>query len=231
MDSQNPLPNRIPARVGALIYDFDDTIVESEQINDILFSGLLRTEYGISLSRDELDYLYGFAWSGVFDWLDRNRGLPEPRERVWEHFLAIKREYLSGHKLRSATGMERMLALPAIHAIVSGSTRQELGLMMDNIGMREDAVQLILTDDDTTRGKPDPQGYLMALERLGVAAGEAVVFEDSVAGIQAARAAGIPVAFIAELASRDNAASADMRFPTFVEAWEALRDRIVPRRC
>ena len=219
---------RVPDVVRALIYDFDDTIVESERINDALFSGLLRSEYGLSLSQDQLDYLYGFAWSGVFDWLEKNAGFHEPRARVWQRFMKVKREFLSGRRLRSAAGIDRMLALPAAHAMVSGSTREELSLMMAGIGMREDAFQLILSDEDTTRGKPDPQGYQIALERLGVAAREAVVFEDSVAGIQAAQAAGIPVAFIAELASRDNGASADMRFPTFVEAWEALKDRVTP---
>jgi beta-phosphoglucomutase-like phosphatase (HAD superfamily) len=220
--------NLVPPVIRALIYDFDDTIVESERINDMLFSGFIRTEYGISLSQDELDYLYGFAWSGVFEWLDRNKGLHEPRSRVWARFMKVKREYLSGRTLRVATGIDQMLALPATQAIVSGSSREEIRIMMESIGMREDSVRLILSDDDTTRGKPDPQGYLMALEKLGADARETVVFEDSPAGIQAARAAGIPVAFIAELASRDNASSADMRFPTFVEAWAVLKDRVRP---
>ncbi len=42
-----------------------------------------------------------------------------------------------------------------------------------------------------TRGKPDPTPYLTALERLGVEAGDAVAFEDSPAGVKAAKAAGV----------------------------------------
>src|SRR5689334_21461510 len=102
-----------PGIVRALIYDFDDTSVESERINDSLFSRLLRDEYGLSLSQDQLDYLYGFAWSGVFDWLDKNAGFHEPRARVWERFMKVKREFLSGRTLRIATGIDRMLSLPA----------------------------------------------------------------------------------------------------------------------
>jgi len=212
--------------IRALIYDFDDTIVESERINDVLFSELLHGEYGIALSREELDELYGFAWSGVFDWLEGHRVLPQPRQQVWDRFMAVKREYYTTRTLRVATGIERMLTLPVPQAIVSGSTRDELRLMMENIGMREDAVDFILSDEDCARGKPDPEGFLLALERLRVDPREAIVFEDSPAGIEAGRRAGIPVAFVAELASRDSAALADMRFATFLEAWEVLKDRV-----
>ena len=45
--------------------------------------------------------------------------------------------------------------------------------------------------EDTQRGKPDPQVFLVAAERLGIAPAHCVVFEDAVAGVQAARAAGM----------------------------------------
>jgi beta-phosphoglucomutase-like phosphatase (HAD superfamily) len=91
--------------------------------------------------------------------------------------------------------------------------------------MSQDAFAAILCDEDCARGKPDPEGYLRALERLGVPAAEALVFEDSMPGIAAARMAGITVAFISELASRDRGAEADASFGTFTEAWAAVRDR------
>jgi beta-phosphoglucomutase len=212
--------------LGALIYDFDDTIVESERFNDQLFSTVLRDDYGIALTREELDFLYGFAWSGVFAWLGEHRGLRASRAEVWRTFMDAKRRFFAGRTLRVATGIEKMFALPVPQAIVSGSTRAEIALMMDNIRMKQDVVRFILADEDCAHGKPDPEGYLLALDRLGVAAADAMVFEDSPAGIEAARRAGIPVAFIAELASRDSGSAADVRFPTFLAAWEALRARI-----
>jgi beta-phosphoglucomutase len=220
--------DRLPQDVRALIYDFDDTIVESERFNDTMFAELMRSVYHIELSREELDYLYGFAWSGVFAWLAEHRGFREPRAAVWKQFIDIKRRFLAGRKLRVATGIEQMFALPVPQGIVSGSTREELRMMMENISMKPDVVHFVLCDEDCARGKPDPEGYLLALDRLGVGAREALVFEDSPAGIEAARRAGIPVAFVAELASRDSAANADMRFATFLQAWETLRGRIVP---
>jgi len=215
-----------PRKIRAIIYDFDDTIVESERINDALFSAMLRTDYGLHLTQNELDVLYGFSWSGVFEWLAENKGFRRTLREVWGAFVEKKRDYLKDHTLRVAAGFDRMLSLPVPQAIVSGSTRAEIDLMMTNIGLAADSVSLILSDEDCTRGKPDPQGFLMALDALKADAGEAVVFEDSPAGIQAARAAGITAAFVSELASRNSARLADLRFASFREAYSWVASRI-----
>ncbi len=217
----------VPSRIRGLIYDFDDTIVESERINDRLFAGLLSREYGIALTPAELDTLYGFAWSGVFAWLAEHRGLAPGRNEVWARFLQIKREFLRGARLRVATGIDRMLALPVPHAVVSGSTREEVRMMLDNIQVPEDLFNFILCDEDCARGKPDPEGFLIARARLGLPPQELLAFEDSVPGIQAAQGAGISVAFLAELASRDNGKEADLRFQSFVDACAWVTGRIV----
>jgi beta-phosphoglucomutase-like phosphatase (HAD superfamily) len=215
-----------PRRIRAIIYDFDDTIVESERINDALFSDLLLKEYRLELSQEELDILYGFSWTGVFDWLAENRGFHKTMKEVWKTFLEKKRDFLRGRKLRVAQGIDRMLSLPVPHAIVSGSTRAEIDVMLENIDMPAHSVDLILSDEDCAKGKPDPEGFLKALDLLKALPNEALVFEDSPAGIQAARRAGISVAFVAELASRDNARLADLRFATFAEAYPWVRSRI-----
>jgi len=215
-----------PERIRAIIYDFDDTIVESERINDALFSDLLRTDYSISLSQAELDLLYGFSWSGVFEWLAEHRGFRKSMREVWQTFVHKKIDFLKGRKLRVARGFAQMLSLPVPQAIVSGSTRAEIDVMMDNVGLTADSVNLILTDEDCVRGKPDPEGFLKALEALNARASEALVFEDSPAGIEAARRAGVAVAFLSELASRDSARLADLRFASFEEAYPWVRSRI-----
>ncbi len=219
-----------PERIRALIYDLDDTIVESERINDALFSDLLLKGYALALSQEELDILYGFSWSGVFDWLARNRGFDRSMAEVWGTFLRRKLEFLKANALRKATGFDRMLTLPVPQAIVSGSTRAEIDAILANIDMRADSVDLILSDEDSAKGKPDPEGFLKALDVLGAGPGEALVFEDSPTGIEAAHRAGIPVAFVAELASRNSAALADLRFATFEEAYPWVRSRLSASR-
>ena len=73
-------------------------------------------------------------------------------------------------------------------ALASGSPRDLVELAMERTGMRS-AFQFMLTGDDVACGKPDPEIYLRALSRLGVAGKEAVGIEDSANGIRALRSA------------------------------------------
>ena len=217
---------RLPPRIRALIYDFDNTIVGTERINEELFTGLLSEEFQVFLTPLEQEHLHGMPWSGVFDWLDEHRGTGSRRAEIWKRFMEVKRESLRRRAPPVGTGLDLMFSLAVPQAIVTGSSREELEMVMHGIGMSGDGFAVILCDEDCARSKPDPEGYLRALHGLGVPAAEALVFEDSRPGIAAARMAGITVAFIAELASRDRGADADVRFETFTEAWAAVKGRI-----
>jgi len=99
-------------------------------------------------------------------------------------------------------------------------------MMLDNVGVPAGGFACILCDGDYARGKPDPDPFLLALDRLGVAAEEAVVLEDSEPGLRAARRAGVTAAFVAELAAGDMTAEADLCFADLREAWAAIKDRV-----
>ena len=75
-------------------------------------------------------------------------------------------------------------------AIASSSTRKWVTRNLQKFGLFN-AFDAICTSDDVTAVKPDPALYLLALERLGVRAEEAIAFEDSPNGILAAKRAGI----------------------------------------
>ena len=75
-------------------------------------------------------------------------------------------------------------------AVVSGSARAEIEPVLEAAGIAK-AITLLVSEDDITRSKPDPEGYLIALDLLGVDPSGAVAVEDSEAGVAAAKAAGI----------------------------------------
>ena len=75
-------------------------------------------------------------------------------------------------------------------AIVSGAYRAEIVPVVEASGLATE-LTAIITADDVAHGKPHPEGYLLALERLGVEASEAVALEDTEAGIASAKAAGL----------------------------------------
>ena len=77
-------------------------------------------------------------------------------------------------------------------AVVSGAYRREIEPVLRGAGLA-DVVGVIVAADDVARGKPDPEGYLRALEALGdgLSPGDVVAFEDTEAGVASARAAGL----------------------------------------
>jgi beta-phosphoglucomutase-like phosphatase (HAD superfamily) len=89
-------------------------------------------------------------------------------------------------------------------AINSGALRPEIEFSLKKMGVR-DRVAAIVSAEDTTRGKPDPMGYLLALDALREQAGLAdlkaetcLVFEDSLAGIISAKEAGMKAVGVAQ---------------------------------
>ena len=93
--------------------------------------------------------------------------------------------------VRAVAGARALLAsVPADRwAVVTSCTRPLFSARMAASGLREPAIAV--TADDVPRSKPHPDGYALALLRLGVDPARAVVLEDAVAGIEAARAAGV----------------------------------------
>jgi len=63
--------------------------------------------------------------------------------------------------------------------------------------------EVMITAEDVQRGKPDPQGFLLGAQRLGVGIGECLVFEDSPAGVAAAKAAGAQVEIVGGLVAEN----------------------------
>nr|ADN15537.1 HAD-superfamily hydrolase, subfamily IA, variant 3 [Gloeothece verrucosa PCC 7822] len=75
-------------------------------------------------------------------------------------------------------------------AVVTNAPRKNAEFMLEVLGLQQRLPTVILAEE-APKGKPDPAPYLLALNRLGVSAAEAVAFEDSPSGIRAATAAGI----------------------------------------
>jgi mannitol-1-/sugar-/sorbitol-6-phosphatase len=100
-------------------------------------------------------------------------------------------------------------------AIVTSAPRAVAEARIAHVGQPRPAV--IVAAEDVTRGKPDPQGYLMAAARLGVAPSACVVIEDAPAGIAAGRAAGMHVVAVATTYPAAALAGADICVSTLAD--------------
>ncbi|WP_414171650.1 HAD family hydrolase [Clavibacter tessellarius] len=91
-------------------------------------------------------------------------------------------------------------ALPAAsHALVTSAGPALARARLAGAGIR--VPDVVVSADDVTAGKPDPSGYLLAAERLGVDPSDAIVYEDAEAGIRAGLAAGMRVVVVGDHAS------------------------------
>ncbi|WP_152051087.1 HAD family hydrolase [Tautonia marina] len=84
----------------------------------------------------------------------------------------------------------RRLEHQVVLAVVTSARREDVDSVLRSGGIAG-AFSTVVSKEDVTRTKPDPEPYRTALERLGVARQEAVVLEDSAAGLASARAAGL----------------------------------------
>ena len=75
-------------------------------------------------------------------------------------------------------------------AVGTSAPQENVELILDELGIRKQ-LDAVVTAEDVERGKPDPEVFLLAAQRCNVAPTRCVVFEDAVAGIEAARAAGM----------------------------------------
>ena len=91
-------------------------------------------------------------------------------------------------------------------AVVTGGTMDNVDFVLDGLEIR-DFFSVIVDSSQYARGKPAPDGYLKAAERLGVAPTDCTVFEDALNGIAAAQAAGMEVVALVGTNPRDTLAA------------------------
>jgi len=178
-----------PAR--ALVFDFNGTLSHDEPVLFAIYAEIFAehgrplTEsdyYGTLAGRSEEAIIGG--WLGVEeDTLERLVA-----ERIDRYVRRADGSTVS-EQLREAV---RYAAGRVPVAVVSGAYRREIEPVLERAGL-ENIVATLVAADDVTKGKPDPEGYLRALEALGdgYAAADVVAFEDTEAGVTSARGAGL----------------------------------------
>ncbi len=102
-------------------------------------------------------------------------------------------------------------------AIVSSTPRENVRVVLRSLGL-EGVFETVVAEEDAPKGKPDPQGFLVAAEKLGVAAAECVVIEDAPGGVEAAKRAGMRCIGVTTSRPREALAGADLVVDSLEEA-------------
>ncbi|MFI7406254.1 HAD family hydrolase [Streptomyces sp. NPDC049541] len=183
-------------RYDLVIFDNDGVLVDSEPISNRLLAAYL-TELGHETSyEDSLRDYMGSAMHRIHDLIEERTGqrLPEDFDDVFHArvFEAFEREL---EPVAGAVGVVEKLAADGVPYCVASSGSHE----RIRVGHRKTGLDRwfddgrIFSSQDVGRGKPAPDLFLYAAERMGVAPERCVVVEDSPLGVQAAVAAGMDV--------------------------------------
>jgi HAD superfamily hydrolase (TIGR01509 family) len=178
----------------AVLFDLDGTLADTERQNAEAVARVL-TRAGRPLTDEEREFVIGHGWHEIYHHLVGNGGVTLGYEELM-HRAAAERVRIVDEEgldvLPGAVDTVRRLSARYAAAVVSGSSRAEVEAVLRALGVL-DCFPWFLGAEDTARGKPFPDGYLLAASKLGIEPPGCLVIEDSTAGIRAARAAGMRV--------------------------------------
>lgn len=193
------VPARLPGVLPkALILDLDGTLVDSEAYHTESIVRALRG-VGLELDEEESAYIVGHAWQGIYEHLRVHERTGMTFERLYSAAIEAKKGMdEEGMRIDALEGVAQLIelcrALDITVVIVSGSSRLEIQHALEVLpSIVGETLRFYMGAEDYERGKPAPDGFAGACERLGLEPSECLVFEDSEAGIGAARAAGMRV--------------------------------------
>jgi beta-phosphoglucomutase len=197
-------------RPRAVIFDFNGTLSQDEPILCEIFVELF-AEHGKPMSAQEyFDELAGLSDPEVVrTWLGREH--PDVDEVIRERIVRYRAAVADGSSIPDEVkAAVRHAAERVPVAIVSGAAREEIEPVLEAAGLRA-AFTVLVSSDDVERGKPEPDGYVRALELLDgdLAPADALVFEDTEAGIAAAKAAGMRCIAVLGTLAPERLAAAD----------------------
>lgn len=181
------------------LFDFDGVIVDTESQYTV-FWDRMGTEYlgvedfGRRIKGQTLVQIFDGHFSGML------KEQEEVVARLNEYEAAMSYDFLPGvvdflHELKEA-------GVPT--AIVTSSNQPKMEQVYHAHPQLDEMVDAILTSEDFSRSKPDPECFLKGMEILGGTPEETVVFEDSFHGLAAGRAAGAYVVGLATTNSRED---------------------------
>ncbi|WP_343235852.1 HAD family hydrolase [Streptomyces sp. SID10815] len=178
------------APVGLVVLDCDGVLVDSERLA-VEIHTRLGAECGWPLTAaDVVDLFIGRSAASIRDVIAGRLG--EHTATAWDDAFHVRLRQAFETELRPVDGVVEALARITLPTCVASSgTHAKLRDSLGRVGLYEHFAGRIFSAAEVARGKPAPDLFLHAAARSGVAPRACVVVEDSVFGVQAARAAGM----------------------------------------
>ncbi len=181
-------------RYKAFLFDMDGTLVDSEPLKG---EALAQTcaDFGGAVTSDAYKRIMGESIESVAKHFFKVAHIDPDIRLFLERFKETYLRILSGNATL-IDGVDDFIVKLSQYTVkiglVSSAYRWMVMNVLSQIGL-ENKFDIIITQEDVQRHKPDPQAYSLAVVKLDVKAGETLVFEDSTAGITAAKRAGCDI--------------------------------------
>jgi HAD superfamily hydrolase (TIGR01509 family) len=189
---------QIPSRpFAAYIFDCDGTLVDSMPLHYVCWVESLRKNGATyEFTEDEFYHYAGVPEKDTVIILNKQHGVNIDPEAV----VALKAGLFLNRiadlqPVRPVAEYARALHGTAPLSVASGSEAPVVRACLHATGLF-DLFPVIITPEDVKRGKPSPDMFLLAAERMGVSPGDCLVFEDGRSGLEAAKAAGMEAVFV-----------------------------------
>jgi HAD superfamily hydrolase (TIGR01509 family) len=184
------------SRIACVLFDLDGVLVDATEWHYEALNRALRL-FGFDITRYEhLSSYNGLPTSKKLEMLSVEKGLPVPIHGMLNR---LKQVYTRDEILtRCRPVFEKEYMLSRLRregyrlAVCSNSIRESLELMVRQSGLY-DYFEFVVSNEDVTRPKPDPEIYTRAIARMGVTPAEVLIVEDAPHGLEAAVRAGAHV--------------------------------------
>lgn len=207
-----------------IIFDSDGVLVDSMPYHALAWVKVFEDE-NIEVFEEEIYEIEGSNHRGVIDIFFKKAGKTAD-ETVYEELLQKKRTlFMENNRAQPFDNMRECLQL--LHrryklAVASGADRTIVTSLMDRF--YPDTFDVIVSGEDVSNGKPDPEPYLKAMERLGLEKDECLVVENAPLGVKSARNAGLYCVAVASYLDQEKLSGADRVFKDHASLIEYLED-------
>lgn len=178
---------------GAALWDMDGTLVDSAEYHWIAWRDTMASE-GIQITHDQFLATFGQRNDSILPlWLGADASA-ERIQRVGDAKEELYRKLVRERGLDPLPGavewVQRLHQRGWLQAVASSAPRANIEVVLEVIGLA-DGFEAVVSAEDVTRGKPDPQVFLTAAARLNMPPSRCVVVEDAAHGVEAARRGGM----------------------------------------
>lgn len=206
----------------ALVFDVDGVIADTEALNARASVLMFRQLYGLTVQPEDFQPFVGTGDERYVEGVAEKYGVAiDTRaavDRRAGNFFAL----LKSEPLPAAPGVKELVD-QARHerdvklAIATSGQKAKQFPVIEGAGLRLWWFDAVITGDDVSRKKPDPQIYCLAAERLELPPARCVVFEDAPVGVQAAKAAGCRCVAVTSTVAAEALAAADLVVSSLAE--------------